>query len=282
MRERVISGVIIAVILIGIWFFLFETIVFDLFFALLAAMACFELTRCIGLKNKYVQAVAVAFAFAWVMGIAYPSSIPMSALAILFVVFLCFMAVINYPEIEFQHIAGTVYAAGIVSTAFAMAPVIADLYRTYDFLDQRECQFFIWYVVASSLFTDVFAQLSGMAFGKHKVTPKLSEKKTLEGCIGGIVMVFFLNLLWYFLYVHFFATKPFGVPLWFYCLMSPFMSVASMFGDLTASLIKRNYNIKDYSKLIPGHGGIMDRFDSVIMVLPMFYAFIAIYGSVGA
>jgi phosphatidate cytidylyltransferase len=63
--------------------------------------------------------------------------------------------------------------------------------------------------------------------------------------------------------------------------MSPFMSVASMFGDLTASLIKRNYNIKDYSKLIPGHGGIMDRFDSVIMVLPMFYAFIAIFGSVG-
>ncbi|MBQ1451652.1 MAG: CDP-archaeol synthase [Clostridia bacterium] len=281
MKERVISGVTIAVILIVVWLFFFKSIVFDLFFAVLAAMACFELTRCIGLKNKYVQAVAIVFAFAWVLGIAYPSRIPMSALVILFVIFVCLMAVMNYPEIEFQHIAGTIYAAVVVPTAFAMCPVIGDLYKTYEFLDLRECQFFVWYVVASSLFTDVFAQLSGMAFGKHKVTPKLSEKKTLEGCIGGIVVVFFLNLLWYFLYVHFFATKPFGVPLWFYCLMSPFMSVASMFGDLTASLIKRNYNIKDYSKLIPGHGGIMDRFDSVIMVLPMFYAFIAIFGSVG-
>ena len=282
MKKRVISGVTIAVILIGIWYFLIDTVVFDLFFALLAGMACFELTRCIGLKNKYVQAAAVVFAFAWVLGIAYPARIPMSALVILFVIFICLMAVTNYPDIEFQHIAGTVYAAVVIPTAFAMAPVIADLYKTYSFLDRMECKFFVWYVVSVSLFTDVFAQLSGMAFGKHKVTPKLSEKKTLEGCIGGVVVVFFLNLLWYFLYLKFFAVKPFGVPLWFYCLMSPFMSVASMFGDLTASLIKRNYNIKDYSNLIPGHGGIMDRFDSVIMVMPLFYAFIAIFGSVGA
>lgn len=282
MKERVISGIVIAVVLIGVWFFFINTIVFDIFFSALGAAACFELTRCIGLKNKFMQGVAIVFSFVWAMGLVYPSVCPLSAVAVLYVIFLALMTVTNYPDITFEHLAGTVYASIVIPTAFAMAPIIADLYKTFTFLDRMECKFFIWYVVASALFTDVFAQLSGMAFGKHKVTPNLSPKKTWEGCIGGVVVVFFLNLLWYFLYVKFFATQPFGLPLWFYCLMSPFMSIASMFGDLIASLIKRNYDIKDYSKLIPGHGGIMDRFDSVIMVLPMFYAFISIYGSVVA
>ena len=282
MKQRVISGIVIAALLISIWWFATGTIIFDLFFALLAAAACYEMTKCIGVPSKEMKIVAIIFSFAWVLGLVYPSYCPVSAVAVLFVVFLAFMTVIRYPEIKFEHLAGTVYSSIVIPTAFAMAPVITRLYTTYDFLDKMECKFFVFLVVAGSLFTDVFAQLSGMAFGKHKVTPHLSPKKTWEGCIGGVVCALFLNLLWYFLYVKFFATQAFSLPIWFYCIMSVAMSVASMFGDLIASLIKRNYDIKDYSHLIPGHGGIMDRFDSVIMVMPMFYALFSIYGSVVA
>lgn len=282
MKQRVISGIFIAAILLSVWWFAIETIIFDIFFALLAAAACYELTKCIGVPNVEMKVVSIILSFAWVLGLVYPAYCPVSAVAVLYVIFLAIMTVIKYPEIKFEHLAGTVYASLVIPTAFAMGPIIADLYKTYDFLDKMECKFFIFLVVAGALFTDVFAQLSGMAFGKHKATPQLSPKKTVEGCVGGVVCALALNLLWYFLYVKFFATQAFSLPIWLYCIISIAMSVASMFGDLIASLIKRNYDIKDYSHLIPGHGGIMDRFDSVIMVMPMFYAIFTIYGSVVA
>ncbi|MCQ2488276.1 MAG: phosphatidate cytidylyltransferase [Clostridia bacterium] len=279
MKQRVISGIVLAIILIGTWYFLVDTFIFDVLFALLSAGACFELTRCFKLPNKFMQVAAIIFSFAVSLGLVYQSYCPVGAVIVLYVIFLALMTVVNYPEIKFEHLAGTVYASLVIPTAFTMAPIIADLYKSYDFIDKMECKFFVWLVVAGSLFTDVFAQLSGMAFGKHKVTPNLSPKKTWEGCIGGVICALLLNLLWLFLYNKFFATQVFSLPVWFYCLLSVFMSVASMFGDLIASLIKRNYEIKDYSKLIPGHGGIMDRFDSVIMVMPLFYAMITLYGA---
>ena len=77
-----------------------------------------------------------------------------------------------------------------------------------------------------------------------------------------------------------FAKTSFFMPVWFYCITVVFISITSMFGDLMASLIKRYYGVKDYSNLIPGHGGIMDRFDSVILASPTMFALITIYGMV--
>lgn len=283
MKQRVLSGIVIALILIPLWWFATDTVLFDILFALLAGAACFELTRCVGLPSKEMQVVAILMAALLPIAIVYKAFIPLPALLVIYVIFLVFMTVIKYPDVKFEHLAGTIYASIVVPLAFAMAPIIADFYKAYKDIDRAECKFFIWYVIAGALFTDVFAQLTGMAFGKHKMTPELSPKKTWEGAIGGIICAFLLNLLWLFIYMKtgLFAQNPeLPFPIWFYCLLSPFISVASMFGDLIASLIKRNYDIKDYSKLIPGHGGIMDRFDSVIMVLPMFYALITIYESV--
>ncbi len=283
MKQRVISGIVLALILIPIWWFLADTWIFDVFFSLLAAFACFELTRCIKLPSKEMQIVAILFAFVLPLGVVYNAIIPTPAIIVVYIIFLLFMTVIKYPDVKFEHLAGTIYASIIIPLAFAMAPIIQNFYKTYKDIDKAECKFFIWYVVAAALFTDVFAQLSGMAFGKHKMTPELSPKKTWEGAIGGVICALLLNLLWLLIYMKtpIFATNPeLPFPIWFYCLLSPIVSIASMFGDLIASLIKRNYDIKDYSNLIPGHGGIMDRFDSVLMVMPMFYALITIYESV--
>ncbi len=279
MKTRVISGVVIAIVLIAVWTQIFNPI-FDIFFGILAAAACYEITKAVGLKNKEMQAVAIIFSGVLAVGVIYASKFPISLLCIIYVIFLVIMTVIHNSEVTFEQVAATVYASFIIPIAFSFAGLIADLYKAYDFIDKRECVFFIWFAIAGSLFTDVFAQLTGMAFGKHKMTPVLSPKKTWEGSIGGVLCALILNLLWLFIFIKFFADKPFAIPVWFYILMSPIISFISMFGDLMASFIKRNYGIKDYSNLIPGHGGIMDRFDSVILVMPAFYVMMSIYGLV--
>ena len=130
--------------------------------------------------------------------------------------------------------------------------------------------FIIWLVFVSSWGNDTFAYFTGVLFGKHKMTPKLSPKKSFEGMIGGVVGATVLGMIYGGIVgsrMSEFAVNPvltFGVASFIGALLS-------IIGDLAASAIKRNYNIKDYGKLIPGHGGIMDRFDSVIFTAPAVY-----------
>ena len=133
---------------------------------------------------------------------------------------------------------------------------------------------------AAALFTDVFAYFVGVKFGRHKMTPHLSPKKSWEGAVGGVICNLAFMLLCLVVFEKLLAKQDFFLPVWFYCIMVVFISVTSMFGDLMASLIKRYYGVKDYSNLIPGHGGIMDRFDSVLLASPTMYAFLLIFGTV--
>ncbi|MBR6472214.1 MAG: phosphatidate cytidylyltransferase [Firmicutes bacterium] len=137
-----------------------------------------------------------------------------------------------------------------------------------------ECDYaknYIWLVFIIAFGTDIFAYFTGMLIGKHKLCPTLSPKKTIEGAIGGMIgaMVFsvFLGCFilgpWHAINVNF-------------ILMTLIGSVISQLGDLSASAFKRQMGIKDYGNLIPGHGGILDRFDSVLFVAPYLYFYIAI------
>ena len=113
-----------------------------------------------------------------------------------------------------------------------------------------------------------------MTIGNHKMSPKLSPNKSIEGAVGGVVGAGLLTAL----YCSIFASKM-GIGSRDIIVLSLIAGVAgliSMVGDLTASAIKRNYDIKDYGKLIPGHGGVLDRFDSMIITAPMIY-YLAIY-----
>ena len=279
MKTRVISGVVLAVILISVWTQIF-TPIFDIFFGILSAAACYEITKAVKVKNIELKIVSILFAFVLPLGIVYGAKFPLGILCIIYVMFLVVLTVIHNQDITFEHLAATIYASFVVPAAFSTISLIADFYKTFDFIDKRETVFLILYSVSCALFTDVFAQLSGMAFGKHKMTPVLSPKKTWEGAFGGVIGVILINSLFLFIFMKFFAVKVFALPIWFYILMCPILSVCGIFGDLAASMIKRNYEIKDYSNLIPGHGGIMDRFDSVIFVMPAFYVIMTIYGMV--
>ncbi|MCR5830211.1 MAG: phosphatidate cytidylyltransferase [Lachnospiraceae bacterium] len=135
----------------------------------------------------------------------------------------------------------------------------------------------VWLVFIASWGADTMAYLTGILIGKHKIAPVLSPKKTLEGCIGGVVGATLIG----FIYSMIFKaelSEVYDNPVLLFVIVSAAASVVSMIGDMAASAIKRNKDIKDYGKLIPGHGGILDRFDSVIFVAPIIYFLLKLIG----
>ena len=127
---------------------------------------------------------------------------------------------------------------------------------------------FKWLIVLSAFGSDIFAYFTGVFLGKHKLCPDLSPKKTIEGLIGGLAGSMVLCLVFGLLFA-----KEYMVSCAIIGLIGAAVSVC---GDLTASAYKRKMGIKDYGTLIPGHGGIMDRFDSVLFTAPFVYYYIVI------
>lgn len=276
MKTRILSGILIAIILIGVWVGMYTPVV-DVIMALLAAGACYEITKVAGVKSLPLRIVSIVFSCALPLGLVYMSKFPISILCIIYVLVLVVMTVIDFEHIPFQDLAVTIYASFIVPIGFATIPLISDFYKVYPKIDKHENAFLLWMGVATALFTDVFAYFVGSKFGKHKMTPVLSPKKSWEGAVGGVVCNVAFMCLTRAAFAHWFALKPMFMGWGMFILIIIALSILSMFGDLMASLIKRNYGVKDYSNLIPGHGGIMDRFDSVLVVAPTLYVAVVLY-----
>ena len=157
----------------------------------------------------------------------------------------------------------------IVRTVFSViyCPVMLSFIYMIRELEGRE--FLIWMVLISSWGCDTLAYVTGSLFGKHHPFKELSPKKSTEGCIGGIIGTALLGLIFGILYVKRFM--PVQYVEWKIALICGVGALMGMVGDLAASGIKRNNNIKDFGYLIPGHGGIMDRFDSMILCGPAAY-----------
>ncbi len=147
---------------------------------------------------------------------------------------------------------------GIIYIPFSLFHII--------FLDKTK---YIWLVFIISFGTDTFAYLAGNLFGKRKLCPKISPNKTIEGSIGGILGSIILLIV----YSIYFDLSP----MWKIILLSIFCSIMAQLGDLVASKIKRICGIKDYGYIMPGHGGILDRFDSIIFTAPVIYYYISIF-----
>ncbi|BCN31483.1 phosphatidate cytidylyltransferase [Anaeromicropila herbilytica] len=127
----------------------------------------------------------------------------------------------------------------------------------------------VWLIFIGAWGSDTFAYLSGILLGKHKITPKLSPKKSLEGCIGGVLGAALIGFIYALVFKGYLT--HYENPMLAFAIIGAASSVVSQIGDLAASAIKRNHDIKDYGTLIPGHGGILDRFDSIIITAPIVY-----------
>lgn len=130
-------------------------------------------------------------------------------------------------------------------------------------------EYLIWFIFGGAWITDTFAYLIGIAIGKHKFS-KISPKKSIEGCVGGLLGC----TLFFILYAYFLNTKVTGIEVnyIFIGILGLFVSVTAQIGDFAASSIKRYCEIKDYGGIMPGHGGILDRFDSILLIAPLIYA----------
>ena len=131
-------------------------------------------------------------------------------------------------------------------------------------------RFLILMLFASAALTDSFAYFSGMLFGKHKLIPRISPKKTIEGAVGGLVLGTASITV-----AGFFLQRLFGldVAFYWYIILGVVLSVLTQIGDLAASIIKRRFDVKDYGSIMAGHGGAMDRLDSSLFISPVIYLF---------
>ena len=181
-------------------------------------------------------------------------------LRIIAMIFIMFVYVFTYPKYKANQI--TTCFFGI----FYVAVMLSYIYQIRNLTNGVYIAFLIF---LCSWGCDTCAYCVGKLFGKHKMSPKLSPKKSVEGAIGGVLGTVILTVV----YLSIFRSnmKIDVKEIMILAIVSAIAAFVSMVGDLTASAIKRNYEIKDYGKLIPGHGGILDRFDSMIITAPIIY-----------
>lgn len=262
LKKRIISGAV-AVVLLIIVLILNKTFVFPLCIGLISAVAVLELLRadkCI----KYIFSTAAAcicavsvplFRFFGLFG--WDTFITVFAVMIIF-----FDFIINHKERTFHQTAYILAATVFITYSMNL---LVSLLLISD-------KFGIVYVIlalCAAWISDTGAYFTGTFLGKHKLCPNISPKKTVEGFLGGIVADIIIMILVSVIYG---LIADVHVNYIWLVFTAAVCSVSGVLGDLSASLIKRQRNIKDFGNIMPGHGGVMDRFDSIMFTVPVFFA----------
>lgn len=281
MKQRVITAVVLlAVLAVVVW--QINTPLFVAVIAFLSAVAANEIMRCAKVSNKFILIVGTAFAgivpFFASKRVLLPlvsediwekviEAVPPSAAIIVLVLSFLLAMLKGYSHTKFEDVAVSVFASVLVPYGFSVFARLRDLFD----INEQFGIYLIFFALICALGTDSGAQLGGMAFGKHKMSPNISPKKTIEGAFCGLAFSLVLNAVAVLLYNRF-AKAALGTyeitVLLIACIPISFMG---MMGDLSASVLKRNFDVKDFGKIFPGHGGVMDRFDSSLFTLPLTY-----------
>jgi len=180
----------------------------------------------------------------------------------LFIVCTQTLLVIMFNRLKLEDIVVTVY--GFLYVPFLLSFIV--LTR-----DHSLGQFYVWLIFTSAFGCDTFAYITGVTLGRHKLKNTPSPKKSVEGLIGGVLGAAFVGWLYGFFVVRFADPEATVNFMLFATVISLFGAVFSVIGDMAASAIKRRTDIKDFGALLPGHGGVLDRVDSVIIVAPIVY-----------
>ncbi len=271
MKQRVITGVLAAIVFIGA-LFLMNTIVFPIFLAFLSVVAVFEVEKAVGLKNKAIYTASLLLSAAIPFIFHFNLKFPVAAFGGIYVVLVLIFMLLQFEKTKFEEAITAIFASVAIPYSFSLMIAFRDIDVHFPMYTKTDGVYLILFSYFVAWMTDIFAYFIGSKFGKHKLCPKISPKKSVEGAIGGIVGEIILNLLLLFVFNKFFFKGESFLSYPFVCVLSIVLSVISMFGDLAASTIKRNFGIKDFGKILPGHGGIMDRFDSVLFVMPVLYS----------
>lgn len=235
----------------------------ELLFALLLAVSIIGLTelyRVLNVNKSIPGMVGYAVAIVYATLIYLDKTKYSFTMSVIFL--LCLMAayVFCFPKYRSEQ---------ITIIFFGFFYVVVMLMFIYQVRITEGGAFSVWLIFIGAWGSDTCAYLAGRSFGKHKLAPVLSPKKSIEGSIGGIAGAALLGFLFALVFKNYIV--GFSNPMLSFAIIGASSSVLSQIGDLAASAIKRNYDVKDYGKLIPGHGGILDRFDSIIFTAPVVY-----------
>ena len=252
MKQRVITAIVLILIvvpplLVGGW-------LLNLLMGVVLLLGTYEYTKCISSDTKDIYPLCALLTVATAGSVFFRQYDFQISAALLVILFTLNVWVERYDlgKIGFLFLMYRLLTTGL--ECFVTV-------RSYGFAE-------ILFVLLMTYLTDSFALIGGMKFGKHKLNERISPKKTIEGSAGGIICATICcGVFGYFVY-----------PQWIiHCLVMGFFGSAfSQCGDLIASMFKRKVGIKDYSNLIPGHGGVLDRFDSVLLSAPFVYYYILV------
>lgn len=257
-KTRLLSGILLVLIaivtIIGGGDVLLATIL------MISIIGMSELYKVLDINLKSLGFFGYTAAIAYYAIIRLGRSDLITLFVILFLIAILAVYVFEYPKYRSEHIMLVFFGL------FYVAVMLSYVYQTRMF---EQGAFLVWLIFICSWGCDTCAYCVGMLIGKHRMAPKLSPKKSVEGGIGGILGAALLGAI-YALIINYFAPDV-DANVLYYAIICGVGGMISQVGDLAASAIKRNHDIKDYGKLIPGHGGILDRFDSVIITAPIIY-----------
>ncbi len=279
MLTRIITGAVSIGIFVPVCIFS-DTMAFPIVIGLLCFIGVYEMAKCLGFDKKYfitIPMYIVALALPMLRhskyDVLFNTNTPYLAFAmvILFGLLIYILAYVMLKKntVKLSEIL-TFYAMYVYIIGCFISMVLVRYSDAYLGTDGSAIDGTYVYLLAfvGAWVCDTFAYFVGKFFGKHKLIPEISPKKTIEGSIGGIVFTIGAFALYTFI-----VNTAFSQSLSYFklCALGLVMSVISQIGDLVASSVKRQYDLKDYGNLFPGHGGVLDRFDSVMLTAPTLF-----------
>ena len=261
MKQRVISA-LVALCVLAMVLFCYNTVVFNAAIAIISVVAVFELLC----ATKYVTnrgMVAASLVYAAV--VPFFGTVPMERFPIyvtlVYFVILFAILLTQHTKVMFEEVTTAFFVSLVVPVSFSILVYIRDHYE--------HGLFYTLLVCVAAWIADTAAYFVGRAFGKHKLCPLISPHKTVEGAIGGV----FFAVLFFVLFCFSYSKLRSGVHISYLAatIDGAVCAVMGIVGDLMASVVKRQRGIKDFGHIMPGHGGVMDRFDSFLFVAPALY-----------
>lgn len=258
MKQRIISALVAVIILVLV--LMGNQQVFDVVVTLISTMAIYEVINAIGLKDrKLMTAIALLMPAALMLNVYFLSLGCIAGVVFLFIALFLLVMLFDHKRYTFSTAATFITVSSMLSLSFFHVAMVRRLGNAN--LD-------VLVVLIGCWITDTCAYFTGYFFGKHKLAPEISPKKTVEGSVGGILGVIIILAAYAYIAGNIMNVS---VNIKSVIVVGLVSGILSQCGDLCASIIKREHNIKDFGHIMPGHGGVMDRFDSLLFVAPAVY-----------
>ena len=262
-KTRLLSGIVLVILAIG--FIILGGDILLAVIGLISLIGMYELYRVLKIEKSVIGIMGYLAAIVYFLNIRFAFVPDILMLVFAFLILLLFAYVFSYPKYD---------AKQVMTVFFCLFYVAGMLSYVYQIRMLDNGKYLAFLVFICSWGCDTCAYCVGKLIGKHKMSPILSPKKSVEGALGGVIGAALLAALYAFIFRNPMSLST--VEIWIIAGITAVAALISMVGDLAASAIKRNYGIKDYGTLIPGHGGILDRFDSMIITAPIIF-YLALY-----